>query len=90
MLQLEDEIKTRFHTNLRDFCVYAFPTTQKKWHVFFFGQDTTKHAVSCFQHLNCQHNEKGQLRLYKRRPNPFQLEKGAIEMKEDEVFSALG
>lgn len=27
----------------------------------------------------------GQLRLYKRRPNPFQLEKGAVEVKEDEV-----
>ena len=54
--------------------------------MFFFWQDTTKHAVSCFQHLNCQHNEKGQLRLFKRRPNPFQLEKGAIEVKEDEVF----
>ena len=34
-------------------------------------------------------SDGGQLRLYKRRPNPFQLEKGAIEVKEDEVACDL-
>ena len=30
-------------------------------------------------------SDGGQLRLYKRRPNPFQLEKGASEPEEDEA-----
>lgn len=30
-------------------------------------------------------SEGGQLRIYKRRPNPYQLEKGAEEMKDDQV-----
>jgi len=34
-------------------------------------------------------SDGGQLRLYKRRPNPFQLEKGAVEVKEDEVACDL-
>lgn len=35
-------------------------------------------------------SDGGQLRLYKRRPNPFQLEKGATEPNEDEAPTARG
>jgi len=35
-------------------------------------------------------SDGGQLRLYKQRPNPFQLEKGATEPNEDEAPTARG
>ena len=34
-------------------------------------------------------SEGGQLRIYKRRPNPYQLEKGAEEMKDDQAKDVL-